>query len=385
MKRVLALVSFKRDLTMTKFAKLFRNSNYHKGADMKRKIKLKKVSGIVTAVFVAAFLCFGLFPVTEIKTNQSTNAVQAKSAATASYSIVDNNGVKLNDGEYHYLPAVVTFCAAPQAAEPADPIAELLPVEMSAKFKVVVKPDNAVYKSVDWTVEFLNDQSEWAKGKDVSDYVTITPTSNGATTAVATCKAAFGEKVKLTVVSRNNPQANATSILEYKDFDAASAVAPAVKDKSQDDRLAGDAFDMDVTELDDSIKVSDVTIDNSKIVYNDTYKITYRRGKSTSTLGLFEKGSEYGLSKINGGNYPETYTATEKEIVISNLKSYFSCGGAKSDYHNGAGLDGAAEYRFRGWYLDSDLTIPFDGKIPAGTVGDITIYAYIQMTCTHNY
>ena len=98
---------------------------------------------------------------------------------------------------------------------------------------------------------------------------------------------------------------------------------------------------------------------------------------------LFVDGSEYGLSKVNGGNYPESYTYGEA-VTISALKSSFNCGGPGSNYHSGSG-SGNAGYAFKGWYLDNRCTVPFDGTIPAGTYGDITLYADITATYTHNY
>ncbi len=98
---------------------------------------------------------------------------------------------------------------------------------------------------------------------------------------------------------------------------------------------------------------------------------------------LFVDGSEYGLSKVDGGNYPETYTYGES-VTISALKSSFTCGGPGSNYHSGSG-SGNAGYAFKGWYLDNRCTVPFDGTIPAGTYGDITLYANIADTYTHNY
>ena len=117
-----------------------------------------------------------------------------------------------------------------------------------------------------------------------------------------------------------------------------------------------------------------------KAVYNITYK---KAGANAGDLTLFEVGSEYGLSKVSDGYYPETYTYGEA-VNISNLKARFSCGGPGSDYHSGNG-SGSAGYAFKGWYLDSAKTIAFDGVIPAGTIGDITLYADIEVTSTHFY
>lgn len=119
-----------------------------------------------------------------------------------------------------------------------------------------------------------------------------------------------------------------------------------------------------------------------------SYTITYYLGKPSSSQNklLFAQDSEYGLSKQTGGSYPETYTfntATE----ISNLKTYFECGGVGNDYcASKGGISGSqAGYDFKGWYLDIGCTIPFDGTIAAGTTGDITLFAAISMNHSHAY
>lgn len=86
---------------------------------------------------------------------------------------------------------------------------------MSQLFTATITPADATNKEVDWAIAFKNPSSEWATGKDISDYVTVTPTSDGALTATVTCKAAFGEQIELTVTSRSNPGAYAVASVDY--------------------------------------------------------------------------------------------------------------------------------------------------------------------------
>lgn len=58
-------------------------------------------------------------------------------------------------------------------------------------------------KLVDWTVEFVNPSSEWAIGKTVTDYVTVTPISDGALTATVTVLKDFGEQIKVVCSARD--------------------------------------------------------------------------------------------------------------------------------------------------------------------------------------
>ena len=78
-----------------------------------------------------------------------------------------------------------------------------------------ITPDNATNKAVDWTVSFVNPASAWASGKSVTDYVTVTPTSDGALTANVECLQEFGEQIEVSVSSRENAKATASCTVDY--------------------------------------------------------------------------------------------------------------------------------------------------------------------------
>lgn len=77
-----------------------------------------------------------------------------------------------------------------------------------------VYPEDAMNK-VDWTVEFTNADSDWAVGKQVTDYVVVKTASDGALTAILENKAAFGEQITVNATSRENPEVYATCVVEY--------------------------------------------------------------------------------------------------------------------------------------------------------------------------
>lgn len=78
-----------------------------------------------------------------------------------------------------------------------------------------IEPSNASNKAVDWSVEFVDPSSEWARGKSVTDYVTVTPTSAGALTATVSNLGEFGAQIKVTVRSRDNSAAYASCTVDY--------------------------------------------------------------------------------------------------------------------------------------------------------------------------
>ena len=85
------------------------------------------------------------------------------------------------------------------------------PVTLSA----TVLPETATDKSVDWSVAFIDAESDWATGKTVTDYVTVTPASDGAATATVQCLEDFGEQIVVTATSRDNPEAAAQCTVDF--------------------------------------------------------------------------------------------------------------------------------------------------------------------------
>lgn len=78
-----------------------------------------------------------------------------------------------------------------------------------------ITPADANNKAVDWSIAWVNSNSAYASGKTVTNYVTVTPTSDGALTANVECKQAFGEQIKVTATSRDNPAMKAECTVDY--------------------------------------------------------------------------------------------------------------------------------------------------------------------------
>lgn len=86
----------------------------------------------------------------------------------------------------------------------------------SQTLTATVTPSDATNKVVDWSIAWKNSSSTWAKGKTISDYLTVSPTSDGALTATVTCTKAFGEQAIVTVAVRSDPNINATATVDYE-------------------------------------------------------------------------------------------------------------------------------------------------------------------------
>lgn len=80
---------------------------------------------------------------------------------------------------------------------------------------VEFNPTIATDKRVTWSIGFANPSSAWASGKDVNDYVTLTPEENNGPSATLECKQAFGEQIIVTVTSMENSAATDTATVDY--------------------------------------------------------------------------------------------------------------------------------------------------------------------------
>lgn len=121
-------------------------------------------------------------------------------------AVTDGEGNPMESGKVYAMPANMVFAAT--AAEPSD-------AKDGITLKATIDPDTAANQNVDWSVSFVNPSSSWASGKTVTDYVTVTPTSDGALTATVQCLKAFGEQIKITVTSRANEYATAECTVDY--------------------------------------------------------------------------------------------------------------------------------------------------------------------------
>lgn len=123
----------------------------------------------------------------------------------------DDGGAVIEEGESNGIKLM----SAKISPENYDEYGISPMAETAYQLTATITPENATNKAVDWTIAFVNAESEWATGKTVTDYVTVTPTSDGALTANVACFQAFGEQIKVTVMSRDNPEATATCLVDY--------------------------------------------------------------------------------------------------------------------------------------------------------------------------
>ncbi len=184
-----------------------------------------------------------------------------------------------------------------------------------------ITPSNATNQSVDWSVAWNSASSTWASGKTVTDYVTVTPASDGALTATVTCKKAFGEKIKITVTSRDNSTYSANCVCDY----SKKVVGFTVQNYSRTYTNTFDSFSF--TEKTDNLTL---TVTNYYFrYYGFQESLTYSDYTVDDTFTISYK------STINAG-YKSYLTAAGLTPKNDTIEGNFVWGGAAFFYHSAA-------------------------------------------------
>lgn len=106
--------------------------------------------------------------------------------------VYGDNGNAMDEGVIYDMPKTMSFTPAALAAATNG---------VSVQIQAYVYPVTAANKQVDYSVDWGTAPSH---GKEsVTDYLTVTPDSDGSTVATVTCKKAFGnDKILITVTTR---------------------------------------------------------------------------------------------------------------------------------------------------------------------------------------
>ena len=171
----------------------------------------------------------------------------------------------------------------------------IMPIAESAhQLTATVTPTDAINKLVDWSIAWANENSSWAKGKSVTSYVTVTPTSDGAATANVQCLQAFGEQVVVTATVRDAEEYKATCTYDYRQ------------------KFLG--FDLSVTH--NSKKIIDLVYNKTDVEIDFPFQIT--SGSSFLEAYGMVYGMGYSLStKFNLSSVYTKSTAVESFYEIS--------------------------------------------------------------------
>lgn len=158
---------------------------------------LTLVAFIIVAVMLAGIIC-GWF-----ERKEETEETPAE--------VVADGGMVVGNGENC---GVALMSAKIMSAEYEDYGVNAL-ADTAYTLTATIEPSDATNKSVTYSAAWKNQNSTWANGKTVADYVTVQQESEGSLKATVTCLKAFGEQVIITCTVDDNLDLKATCTVDY--------------------------------------------------------------------------------------------------------------------------------------------------------------------------
>ncbi len=157
-----------------------------------------KKNKILVCIVVSTLVLVGLV-VSSTKWITKKASSEAEEKDVIAEPVIDENGEILEANDIHPLPKQMLF---------STPSAQSDAITVSANYA----PIDADVIKLNWNIVFKNAESEWAKGKNVSDYILIEANN---TTCSVRCLKEFGEPIQLICSSRYDPSIKASCTLNY--------------------------------------------------------------------------------------------------------------------------------------------------------------------------
>ena len=164
----------------------------------------KRITTMVVSMLTLATLCCAMVgcstPATNDAINEANTPQESILAGGMQVGEMENHGVRLMSANIE--PAAYGDYGISPTAETAFTLS------------AYISPEDAANHGVDWELSFDNPNSTWANGKDVNDYVYMSPSDDTKSNNIA-CLQPFGNAIIVTAKSQDNPDISATCRLEY--------------------------------------------------------------------------------------------------------------------------------------------------------------------------
>lgn len=149
--------------------------------------KQKIILAIVAFVLIAAIIGGAIWFAYDSKSRKEPSEDNTEQAF-----VTDGNGKEMSDGNVYAMPTAMTVSAAALSSSNT----------VDVRIEAYVYPDTAENKAVDFSVAWGTAPEHGSE--PVTDYLTVTPDSDGSTLATVSCKKAFGnDKIIITVTTRD--------------------------------------------------------------------------------------------------------------------------------------------------------------------------------------
>lgn len=143
---------------------------------------------------------------------KSSSAEEQEQAA-----VIDGEGNAMDAGTLYRMPEKMTFTAAGSGiplAQFGDPEGTTSTARAEVRIEAYVVPENANNREVDFSVAW--DEGAQRSAEPVTDYVTVTPESDGSRVATVACIKGFGDDIILITVTTRDGGFQATCTVTFE-------------------------------------------------------------------------------------------------------------------------------------------------------------------------
>lgn len=278
---------------------------------------MKKLTTIFISVFLALLTCFSF----GCKTNNAQPVEDSNVIIRNNYE----NGLSLQTTKI--APAQYSLYGISEQTETA-----LL-------LEAHVEPATAnVF--LDWTVGWVDPEHMLAQNKTATDYVVVTPTSDGAASATVECLQEFGAQINVIVSVRTNPDVKAVCTVDY----AARSGGCSVYCYASEENRISNFNDQDVTFLGywytlefihgaSTSTYNDLQISGSLSLSEEFISNLQAQGLSTATINNVEyeltQGQYYWSINVKSRDFINLLDDDSKTAVLAVMEKIYM---SKTDY-----------------------------------------------------
>lgn len=164
---------------------------------------------ILAGILALATLAGGVLTATGCKNEKDKNSGENSAVEDV---FTDNSGMEVEDDKNSAIRMMSTRIHPKQYAEHG-----ISPqVETAYTIEATITPAQMASVTVlEWTIEFERTDGPWSKGKNVNDYVKVTPIGELGHQATVECLQAFGEAIIVKASVKDNPEMYGSCKCDY--------------------------------------------------------------------------------------------------------------------------------------------------------------------------
>lgn len=172
---------------------------------------------IVVVFLMAAMIVFEALELWGTGKAKPSEWIQKETPQALTTGVFDETGTELSSNGAVPMPTSLTF-GMPKLSSNVSPAAASEIQSEGVTITATVLPETVSDKSVTFTFAFKDPSSEWARGKDVKDYLSVTAGIDNISATVK-CLQAFGEQIVITASSvtpnKNGEPVRKTCTVDY--------------------------------------------------------------------------------------------------------------------------------------------------------------------------